>query len=92
MEEVTNKIYDQGNKDDTMFAYEDMKITVNDYERVMQRENSWLNHSVIDYYLKILNSTVNKRRLTRDQKKCSTSIHRFILCSPKMIMDMTMIR
>ena len=68
MEEVTNNIYEQGNKDDTMFAYEDMKITVNDYERVMQRQNSWLNHAVIDYYMKILNRTVNERRLTRDQK------------------------
>ena len=51
-----------------MFAYEDMKITVNDYERVMQRQNSWLNHAVIDYYIKTLNRTVNERRLKRDQK------------------------
>ena len=91
VEEVTNNVYEHGNKDDTMFAYEDMKITVNDYERVMQRQNSWLNHAVIDYYMKILDSTVHKQRLIGEKKEFCFNIS-FILCLQQMIMDMTMIR
>ena len=60
---VMGNTYTYGRNNNTKFAYEDMKITVRDYEHIMKSKISWLNHSVIDYYMRILSNAVNKKRL-----------------------------
>ena len=61
--EVMGNTYTYGRNENTKFAYEDMKITVHEYEHIMTSKTSWLNHNVIDYYMRILNNAVNEKRL-----------------------------
>ena len=77
VEEVTNNIYEHRKKNVTIFAYNNVKITVNDYECVIWKQNPCMNHAVIDYYMNILNTKVIEQRLRRETKKFSTSIQYF---------------
>ena len=67
--EVMGNTYTYGRNENTKFAYEDMKITVHEYEHIMTSKTSWLNHSVIDYYMRILNNTVNEKRLEMNKEQ-----------------------
>ena len=67
--EVMGNTYTYGRNENTKFAYEDMKITVHEYEHIMTSKTSWLNHNVIDYYMRILNNTVNEKRLEMNKKQ-----------------------
>ena len=65
---VMGNTYTYGRNENTKFDYEDMIITVRDYEHIMTTKHSWLNNHVIDYYMRILNNAVNEKRLEMNKK------------------------